>query len=223
MFFQDLSNIYDMFFLLISSDLWSYRLDLTSRLFISVELSFSCFFSAYVFFIWFMEDASASLEYAEGEGTSKTKYYAYFPHVHGSFKFFLEANHIIFSFLLLFQVGFGEKLFLSFKYGFHAGEILLGYFGLFVEMLVEFILDEILSETAFVVVEGRVDHGSVDEYYLIAICAFVENSSFVLDLLVEIFISKVKLIDFDPVLSQFFVFFESVQWNLLDIYFNLRH
>ena len=170
-----------------------------------------------------MENASASFKDAEGERTSKTEYYAYFFHCHCSFQFVLEADHVIFSFLLLFQVGFGEKLFLSFEDGFHAGEILLSNFGLFVEMFVEFILDEILPETTFVVVEGRVNHGPVDEYYLITICVFVENGCLVLDLLVEVVVSKAELINFDPVLCQFFVFFESMQWDLFNIYFNLRH
>ena len=97
------------------------------------------------------------------------------------------------------------------------------YFGLFVEMLVEIILDEILPKTSFVVVEGRVNHGPVDEYYLITICVFVENGCLVLDLLIEVVVSKVELINFDPVLCQFFVLFESMQWDLFNIYFNLRH
>lgn len=155
-----------MLFFLISPYLRSHWLNRTAWLLIFIQLPFSGLFPADILLIWFMKNASTSFKNSKRKGPSKAKNYSYSFDTQSSLQLFLIVDNFFLLFFLFLEVSFRQQLFLTLENRFHGTEILLKnlWLRLLVKMRVNALIHEVISESTFVIVEGRVNQRPIDVY-----------------------------------------------------------
>ena len=164
-----------------------------------------------------MENASSVLKNSEGERASEAKNKSESLHLHCPQQLVFITNLIVLPFLFFLQLNLLEDALLSLENGLHRAKVLLVDFSLSKDVLVECVCDKAVSESALVVVEGRIDDGSIDEDKFARIFVSIEDGRFVL-----YFFGKVTIVDiqlfhsFPVVVAALLLFFGKLMERHLD-------